>query len=176
MAKKSEVDLVTDEKVRNGGILVRFYFDVQDKDREKLQPLLIDLINNRLLKEKGVVYCYGKIDEPIERDGVFLTSAIVTALFDSLSPLFGVIFAYAPAGIEVLKPEHEFNLKVHELQSLLVDMSGVSINYSRYILEKVLSPQDVAEIKKQIENRIEVGKKAMGKSDDAKATGESNLA
>ena len=168
MAKKSEVDVVTDEKIRNGGVLVKFYFDVTDKDKEKLQPLLVDLINNRLLKEKGVVYCFGKINEPLEKDGVFLTSAIVTTLFDKVSPLFNVIFNYSPAGIEVLKPEKEFSMTIHELQMLLVDMSGIAMNYSRYILEKVLTPKEVEAMRKQIEHRIDVGKQAIKKSQEEK--------
>ena len=62
---KSEVDKVTEEKIARGGVLVKFYFDMQHKDKEQLQPLMTDLINNHLMKEKGVVYCYGAIEEPL---------------------------------------------------------------------------------------------------------------
>ena len=30
--KKSDVDVVTEENVRNGGLLVKMYFDMQHKD------------------------------------------------------------------------------------------------------------------------------------------------
>ncbi len=168
MAKKSEVDIVTDEHVEQGGVLVRMYFDVQDKERDRLQPLLVDLINNRLLKEKGVVYCYGKINEPLERDGMFITSAVVTTLFKSLGPLVNVVFNYAPMAIELIKPEKEFHMKTSELQSVLLDLSSVSLTYSRYMLERIMKKEDLEAVRKQIENRIEVGKKAI---EDSKKEG-----
>ena len=70
-----------------GGVLVKLYFDIQDKDKDKLQPLMTDLINNRLLKSNGVVYCYGKILDPIGKDDLYITSAIVTVLTDSIGAL-----------------------------------------------------------------------------------------
>ncbi|MGD0510687.1 MAG: hypothetical protein ABSA33_02495, partial [Candidatus Micrarchaeaceae archaeon] len=70
---KSDVDKVTDEKIAKGGILVKLYFDMQDKDKDKLQPLLVDLVNERLMKEPGVVYCYGAVEEPLEHEGIYIT-------------------------------------------------------------------------------------------------------
>ena len=158
---KSDVDRVTEEKLAKGGVLVKLYFDMQNSERDKLQPLLVDLINERLLKEKGVVYCFGSVEEPLEKDGTYITSATVTALFDSFIPLIGVAFRYSPAGIEILKPTGSMTFKTFELQSILMDLSQISMDYSKYILEKVLKPEDIEKIKGQIENRIEIGKKMM---------------
>lgn len=169
---KNDVDRVTEEKIRNGGVLVKFYFDVQNRDKEKLQPLLVDLVNNRLMKERGVVYCYGKVREPIQRDDLFITSAIVTALFDSVGPLVNVVFNYAPVAMELLKPEKELRLKTAELQSMLLDLSSVSLTYSRYMLEKIMSKEDQDLLRKQIENRIEIGKRALEESDKEDDGGE----
>ena len=80
---------------------------MQDSSKEKLQPLLVDLVNERLMKENGVVYCYGSVEEPLEKQGVWITSATVTILFESARPLMGIAFHYAPAGIEILKPTHD---------------------------------------------------------------------
>ncbi|MCW6160391.1 MAG: hypothetical protein LVQ95_04880 [Candidatus Micrarchaeales archaeon] len=160
---KNDVEKVTEEKIRAGGLLVKFYFDMQHKEKEKLQPLLVDLINERLMKEPGVVYVYGSVEEPLEKEGVFITSAIVTVLFDSFMPLLSISFRYAPAGIEILKPEKEMHFKTGELQSMLMDMSALSIGYSQFMLEKVLKPDELIEIKKQLENRAELGKKLMEK-------------
>ncbi|EQD37123.1 hypothetical protein B2A_11861 [mine drainage metagenome] len=159
MAKKSDLDLVTEEKIRSGGVLVKLYFDIQDKDKDKLQPLLTDLINNRLMKAKGVVYCYGKILDPIGKDDMFITSAIVTVLTDSIGALINVMFNYAPAGLEVLKPEKEVFIKTAELQSLLLDISNISLTYSKYILERVMDKDEAETIRKQLENRAEMGKR-----------------
>lgn len=160
---KNEVDKVTDEKIAKGGVLVRFYFDMQHREKDKLQPLMVDLVNERLLKEPGVVYCYGAIEEPMEKDGIFITSATVTLLFDSFTPLVGVAFKYAPAGIEILKPSGEMRFRVHELQSMLMDLSQLSIDYSKYMLERVLKPEDVKAIEEQLRNRAELGKKLLEK-------------
>ncbi len=159
MAKKNDVDRVTEETIAKGGVLVKFYFDMQDKDPEKLKGVMVDLINERLMKEKGVVYCYGAIDEPLEKNGIFITSAIVTTLFDGFNPLVGVAFNYAPAGIEILQPEREMHFKINQLQGMLMDLAQISVQYSSYILERVLKPEEAETIRKQIEARAEIGKK-----------------
>ncbi len=163
---KDDVQRVTDEKIAKGGVLARLYFDMQHKEREKLQPLLVDLINQRLLKEKGVVYCYGMIDEPLEREGLFITNAIVTVLTDSFFPLANIAFNYAPSGVEILKPMRDIAVKPAELQSYLMDLSQMSLNYSKYILEKVMSPEDIRKISTEIENRIELGKRMLEKKEE----------
>lgn len=160
---KSDVDRVTEEKIAKGGILVKLYFDMQHTDKDKLQPLMIDLINERLLKERGIVYCTGAIEEPIGKDGIYITSAIVTVLFDGFGPLVNVAFNYSPAGIEIIKPAKEMLFKTFELQSILMDISQISLNYSKYVLEKVLKPEDIERIHSQINNRVEIGKKLLEK-------------
>ncbi len=165
---KSDVDRVTEEKIAKGGVLVRLYFDMQHNEKEKLQPLLVDLVNERLMKEKGVVYCYGSVEEPLEKEGTYITSATVTVLFDSFMPLIGISFRYAPAGIEILKPTSNMTFKMHELQSMLMDLSQISLDYSKYILEKVLKPEDIAKIREQLENRHELGKRLLEKKHEKK--------
>jgi hypothetical protein len=156
---KNDVDRVTEEKIAKGGVLVRMYFDMQDKDKDKIQAILVDLVNERLMKERGVVYCYGAIEEPLHKNDIYITSATVTVLFDDFAPLLAVAFNYAPAGIEVLKPEKEMHFKTSQLQSMLMDVSQISINYSKYILERVMKPEDLEKIHKQLQNREELGKK-----------------
>jgi hypothetical protein len=166
---KNEVEKVTEEAVAKGGILVKFYFDMQDKEKEKLQPLMANLINDNLLKEPGVIYVYGSIEEPLEKNGVYTTSAVVTALFKNVIPLAGVAFRYAPAGIEVLKPEKEVHFKTNELQSMLVNLSQMSMDYSRFIFEKVLKGEDLEKMMKQMQARAELGKKFLEKKEEKPA-------
>lgn len=161
---KNDVDKVTDEKIRSGGILARLYFDVQDRDRERLQPLLVDLINNRLLKEQGVVYCYGKINDPIKSGDLFVTSAVVTSLFESMSSMVMAVFHFAPVGIELLRPEKEYSVKTAELQSVMLDLSAISVSYSKYMLERILDPKEKEVIKRQLQNRAELGKRQISES------------
>jgi hypothetical protein len=158
---KSSLDEVTNEKVSKGGILAKLYFDMQDTDKARLQPLMVNLINEHLLKERGVAYCYGAVEEPLEKDKVFITSAQVTMLFDSLPALINIAFNYSPAGVEILKPDRELVVKVNELQSIILEISQTSFNYSKYVLEKVLKPEELDDIKKQMEARAELGKRFM---------------
>ena len=156
---KSDMGKITEEKIAHGGVLATLYFDMQSEDKEKLQPLMLDLINERLLKEPGVVYCYGQIEEPLEREKIFTTSAMVTILTQNFSTLVRIAFNYAPAGVEILRPQNEMHFRIAELQAMLMDLSHVSVIYSRYIMERVLKPEDVEKIKRDLERREESGKK-----------------
>lgn len=158
---KSELDRITEEKLAKGGLLAKLYFDMQHKEKDQLQPLMADLINERLLKERGVIYCYGAIEEPIESRELFITSAMVTVLVENVSILVNIAFNYAPAGIEVLRPTSETKLTMAELQSILMSISQLSTNYSKYVLERILKPEDVEKIQKELDNRAAIGKKLL---------------
>ncbi|MGC8676187.1 MAG: hypothetical protein ACP5T3_01565 [Candidatus Micrarchaeia archaeon] len=169
---KSELEELTYKTIASGGILAKLYFDMQSEKQEDLQPLMADLINNRLLKTPGVVYCYGSIEEPIfiEQDKVYSTSATVTVLFKNMASLVNVAFNFAPAGIEVLKPDKEYRLSIAELQTIVLDAAQISVNYSQYILSKVLSKEDFAKIDSELKRREELGKKLFAnKSNDVPA-------
>ena len=171
---KSQVDEVTEETLAKGGVLVKMYFDMQSKEKDQLQPLMVDLINKHLLKEAGVVYCYGAVEEPLENKGIFVTSAEVTLLVKNFFALVSIAFNYAPAGVEIVKPMKEMRLNVNDLQSMLMDLSQLSLGYSKFMLERVLKPEDLHNIEKQIENRVELGKKLMEKKGDTSGSGEGN--
>ncbi len=168
---KNQVDEVTEETVAKGGVLVKLYFDMQSKDKDQLQPLMVDLINKHLLKENGVVYCYGSVEEPLENQGIFVTSAIVTMLVKSFFSLVSITFNYAPAGVEILEPVKDMKFNVNDLQSMLIDLSQLSLGYSKFMLERVLKPEDLKNIEKQIENRVELGKKLMENGHGGKTDG-----
>ena len=159
---KSEVEEVTRKALAKGGVLTKLYFDMQSEKQDDLQPLMADLINNRLLKAPGVVYCFGSIDEPIRTDKTYSTSAIVTVLFKDLWSLVNVAFAFTPAGVEVLKPEGEYVLRSGDLQSLVLNVASVSLEYSNYILSRALNKEDYAKLMSDMKHREELGKKLMG--------------
>ena len=49
-----------------------------------------------------------------------------------------------------------------------MDLSQISVDYSKYILEKVLKPEELEKIKSQMENRAETGKKLLEKKEEKK--------
>ncbi len=163
---KSDLNKVTEEKLARGGVLVKLYFDMQHKDKEQLQPLMADLINEHLLKEKGVVYCYGAIEEPIEHAGAYSTSAALTVLFENFMFIVDVVFKYAPAGVEIIKPTKDISFHTGELQNLLMDMSQLSVEYSKFILERVLRPEEKDDMLKALENRAAAGRKFLNGADE----------
>ncbi len=160
---KKEVEEMTQRTLEKGGLLVQLYFDMESEKQEDLQPLMVDLINNRLLKTEGVVYCFGGIDEPVKLKDTFSTSAQVTALFASIWPLMKVMFDFTPAGVEILKPTRDYVLKPADLQALLLNMAQVSLDYSNYVLNRVLKPEDFEKIKEQMKRREELGKRLLEK-------------
>ena len=92
---------------------------------------------------------------------IYITSGTVTMLFDKFMPLIGIVFRYAPAGIEILKPDKEINFKINDLQSMLMDISQLSLDYSKFILEKVLKPEEIENFKTILENRVMLGKQLL---------------
>ncbi len=164
---KTEVDELTEKTIAKGGILAKMYFDMQSETGDDLTPLMIDLVNNRLLKTTGVLYCTGAIDAPIklEKENVYSSSAIVTALFNDIGALINVAFNFAPAGVEILKPTKDYHIKIGDLQSLLLDVSNISVNYSHYILSKVLDPAEFAKVESDMKGRAELGKRMLEKKE-----------
>ena len=162
---KSEVNEVTQKAVKSGGLLTKLYFDMQSKDKDELQPLMTDLINNRLLKAPGVIYCTGAIEEPILLEDVYSTSAVMNVLFKDLGALVNVVFNFAPIGIEILKPEGEYTVKISDLNGVMVSLSQISTEYSKYILTKVLSKEDLANVNTSLKAREELGKRLLKDGD-----------
>jgi hypothetical protein len=165
---RSERDEITEKTIENGGILANLYLDMQSEKAEDLQPLMTDLINNRLMKAPGVVYCYGSIEEPIKIENTYSTSAKLTVLVKSFSSMISLAFNYTPVGIELLRPNKEYTIKSSDLQTILMDLAQISMDYSQYILQKVMTKEDYAKIQKNIKGREELGKKLLEKKDEKK--------
>lgn len=157
---KSDVEEVTERTIRKGGVLVKLYFDMHSEKQEDLQPVLADLINNKLLKAQGVIYCFGAIDEPIKDKEMYTTSAIVTTLVESMDSLVKVVFSFAPAAIEVMRPS-QYVMQQAQLQDLLLSLSTISMNYSEYILKNTMSREEFEKVKGDIRSREELGKRIM---------------
>ena len=166
--QKNDVEETTHRAIQKGGLLVKLYFDIHATEQADLQAVMTDLVNNRLLKSNGVIYCYGSIDEQIKTHDMYTTSAIVTTLIDSLENTLNVIFAFAPVAIEVIKPEGEYRARQIDIQNALISLSSISMNYSEYILKRVMSPEDYEKVKGDLKAREELGKRITGKRDAPK--------
>jgi hypothetical protein len=153
-----EAEKIKKETLEKGGVLAKFYFDVHSNQKEILKNLMLDLISNNILKEEGVVYAYGAIEEPIENNGLFSTSAEVTILSKGFLPLLNLAIKYSPFAIEVLEP-YQKNFGAQELQEILLRVSEISSQFAEFVLQKVLSQEEKNELNKKILNRAELIKK-----------------
>jgi hypothetical protein len=161
MEKKKSVDEITDEAVEQGGYLAMVYFDLHAPTSDEVKNIMVGFIG-RLTKEPGVIYAVGEIDQPVEKDGLFSTWAEVKLLAKDFSTLVRVSSQYSPIGVEILRPE-EVRLSLGEAQGMLLDISQTSLNFTRMIMERVLSKEEVEEYKKKMGQRSELGKKLLEK-------------
>ncbi|MEM3556038.1 MAG: hypothetical protein QXF56_04945 [Candidatus Micrarchaeia archaeon] len=158
------VEEVNDEVIKNGGLLVLMYFDMHGNSPDVIQNSLVDMIG-RLTQEPGVVYATGEIEEPIQYEELYSTSAEVKLLARDLNSLVNVCFRYGPIGIEVLQPE-EMKLGLPQLHELLLNVSQTSQEYTKFVYEKLMTPEEREKFNRQLLNRAELAKKLVerGKS------------
>ena len=158
MAEKAPQQII-DEAIAKGAVLVVFYFDVSCNQKDAAQPILTELIS-RILREQGIISAVGEIDEPIEMDGMWSTSAEVTILAKNISSLAVTALKFGPIGVEVIRPD-PLKLPAGEAQSLLLNVAQVSYEFSQFALEKLMDDKQRADFKKKIAARAEQGKKIM---------------
>jgi hypothetical protein len=161
MAQNKTVEEITDEAIRDGGFLTLIYFDLHSSSEESVKNLMVGFIS-KLTKEKGVIYAVGEIDSPVEKGGVFSTWAEVKLLAEDFSTLIRISSQYSPIGVEILRPD-KANLSLGEAQGILLDVSQMSQNFTRLIMEKVLTGEEREAFTKKIAQREELGRKLMDK-------------
>ena len=161
MEKKKSVSEITDEAIANGAFLTLLYFDLHAKSAEETKNLMVGFLA-RLAKEKGVIYALGEIDQPIERGGVWSTWAEVKLLAQDFATLVRLASQYSPIGVEILRPG-KVELQLADAQAILLDVSQTSQNFTRLIMERVLSEEEKAEFTKKMEARAELGAKLLQK-------------
>jgi hypothetical protein len=160
MSDKS-IKEVNDEVVKKGGLLVTLYFDIHGNSPEVIQHSLVEMIG-RLTHEPGVVYATGAVDEPIEYEGMHSTSAEVKLLVRDINSLVSVCFRYGPIGIDIVCPE-QLKLSLAQLHELLLNISQTSHEYSKFVYDKLMTPDEKVNFNKQLLNRAELAKKLIEK-------------
>lgn len=166
MAKPKSVDEITSDALRDGGYLVNVYFDLHGNSEEAVKNIMVGFIG-KLTKEPGVIYAVGEIDKPEQKEDLFSTWASVKLLAQDFHTLTRISIQYSPIGIEILRPS-EVNLTLGQAQSMLLDVSQASQNFTRVIMERTLSPLDRQEYARKMAQRTELGKKLLEKSREQK--------
>ena len=161
MDRKKSVDEITDEAVAQGGYLSVVYFDLHAPTADEVKNIMVGFIS-KLVKEPGVIYAVGEIDKPVEKDGLFSTWAQVKMLARDFTTLVKVATQYSPIGIEILRPA-EVRLSLGEAQGALLDISQTSLNFTRMIMERMLSKEEKEEYQKKMQQRAELGRMLLEK-------------
>lgn len=157
----ADVEKLTKETIKNGGVQALLYFDLHGSSEEVLTNLSAGFIQ-KLLKEPGVVWAIGEIDKPIGEEGSFSTSIEVKILTKDIVSLAKLCANYSPFAIEILKP-NEIRLSLDKAHELLVFLSNTTFDYKKYIIEKLSTPDDLEKYKKSIEHKVELGKRLLEK-------------
>jgi hypothetical protein len=157
----NDVEKVTNKTVSEGGVLSLLYFDIHTRTKEKAQEIGAGFVQ-QLLKEPGVVYAVGEIDEPIQDEDLFSTYVQVKILVKSFSNLVNLCAVHSPFNIEIMKPD-EIVLPLNQVHDTLMNISTVTSDYKKYILERVTKPEEMERYKKILEQKAELGKKLLEK-------------
>ena len=158
---EKDIGKLIDRTVKDGGVLSLLYFDLHGNQKEALQNFGIGFVQ-KLLKEPGVLYAQGEIDEPTETEGALSTTLEVKVLTKDLMGVARLCATYSPFSVEILKPEN-FALSVAELHELLMFIGSTTHDYKKYIMEKVATPEDLEKYKRTLEGRIRMGESLRAK-------------
>jgi hypothetical protein len=153
-----ELDSLSEEASKHGAVLAALHFDAQGKDEQAVRDALVDLVS-RLSKENGVLYCKGAIEETIKLDdGMYSSYVEVKVLVENFSHLLAISLRFGPVSAEILKPSR-ISLELEDAHALLLEASQTAQDYARYMLERVMSPEEKAKFQARMKARAEMGKK-----------------
>lgn len=157
----TDVERLTKDTVKQGGVLAMLYFDIHAKTKEAVQQLGTGFINNIIQKE-GVVFALGEIDEPVggEAGKNWSSSISVKVLTKDFLTLANLCMVHSPFTVEILRPD-EIRLQLSDAHELLSAMAATTADYKRYILTKLSRPEELAELQENLKRRAEMGKKIL---------------
>lgn len=156
---EKDLDILFEEACKRGAILSIVHFDAFGKEKELIKNALVEFLAT-LSNEKGILYCKGTIEEPIESSEGFSTYAEVKLLSENFGYLLHVCIKYAPSAVQILMPS-KIVLEIDAAQNLLLDASLLSQEYSKYFVEKIMSKEDFQKFQEILKKRAEEGKKML---------------
>jgi hypothetical protein len=154
-------DEVTRDALKEGGVLALLYFDLHAGTKEAVKNIMVGFLG-KLMQREGVIYALGEIEEVIENNGLFSTSAEVKLLARDFPTLLTICAEYSPIGIEILKP-NEIKLNLGDAQGMLLNVATLTNSFTRMLLEKVMTPEEKALYGKKLAQREELGRKLLEK-------------
>jgi predicted ATP-binding protein involved in virulence len=130
---------------------------------------------NQLLKEQGVVYALGEIDEPIQNEEMFSTSLVVKVLVKSFPFLTNICATHSPFSIEILKPD-EIRMPLNQAHELLSTVATTTSDYKKYIIEKVTTKEELENYHRILEQKAKLGRMVLGRKEGAQEAEKGSIA
>ncbi len=154
-----DIEKLTKDTVNKGGVLVILYFDLHDKDREKLRQLATGFVDS-MLKQDGVVTAYGEIEEPMEQNGAYSTTIETKILTKDFLSLLNLCSVFNPMAVEIQRP-NDIRLSLDKAHDLLMSVAANWFNIKKFITERVSTKEEIETYRKYLENRAILGKKML---------------
>ncbi len=159
-----DVEKLTKETIASGGVLALLYFDIHGKNAEVLQELGAGFVQ-QLLKQDGVIWAIGEVDEPIEQKEICSTSVEVKILTSNFLSLSKICSLYSPISIEILRP-NEIKLTLDNVHQLLLDVSTMAFEYKKFIVERISKAEELEQYRITLQQKIDLGKRILNRKKD----------
>jgi len=142
--KKFNIDLDIAQKITEGGILAKFFIEVQGNDKETAKKALDVTIYDNLLKEPSgsllEVRMFDLEKYQGAKKGYFSGVAEVKFVADDFPSFVNIVMRYGPTAIEITEPQ-EVRLDYEQMHSLVSGVSALAQVYSSKILTMLKDPE-----------------------------------
>ncbi|MEM4366935.1 MAG: hypothetical protein QW035_02275 [Candidatus Anstonellales archaeon] len=164
MGKGEEIDEtklyeMAKKATSEGALFASLYLDIHGADEKKLQNVAVELVN-RMMKEQGVLFVFGKIEEPILQEGVYSTLVEVKAIVADINSLATLTYVYTPVSVDLIMPD-EVKLTSSQVGSLMVYISNQSFNWKKIYIERMRTKEEAEAFAKEVQAREQLGKKLL---------------
>lgn len=154
---EAELKQLITEACTKSAVHVTLFLDAHGHDQKATQDLLVQLVG-QLTKEKGVLFCKGEVESSMESEKLFSSFASVDLVTANFNALINIALKYAPSSVEILEPA-KLAVPAKEAQDILLDAAQSTQQYSKFIMEQSMNPQQKAEFAEQIKRKAEHGAK-----------------
>ena len=142
--KKFNEDLNVEEILGEGGVLSKFFLEVQGNDKELAKKALDNTIFDNLLKEPKAsllevrMFDLEKYHE--KKKDYFSGVAEIKLISDDFPSFVNIVMRYGPTAIEILHPQ-EVKLDYEQMHTLVSGVSAMTQVYANKIMTMLKDPE-----------------------------------
>lgn len=164
MEKSGEIDEsklyeMAKQATAEGALFASLFLDIHGSNEQQLQHIAVDVVN-RIMKEQGVMFVFGKIEEPILQEGLYSTLIEVKAIVADINALANLSYVYTPVSVDLIMPE-EVKLGPSQVGSLMVFISNQSLKWKKLYMERMRTKEETEAFLKEVEAREKLGRRLL---------------